>query len=652
MVRIVRVNLTSRSVSSEPVPEKYSILGGRGITSQIISDEVSATCRPLGVANNLVIAPGLLTGTTAPSSARLSIGAKSPITGGIKESNTGGVVARKLANLGIKAIVLEGRVEDSLWSILIVTSGHIQILPAEHLAGLGNYETVDCLHQAYGLKVGILSIGPAGEKKIAAATVAVTDLTGRPCRHCGRGGMGAVMGSKGIKAIVIDDAGADERLLEVKDQEGFNEIARTWAKNMVQAKVGLTNFGTAMLVDPVSAAGGLPTRNFSAGHFEGAGKINGKMLAETAKLRGGKTGHACSPGCVIRCSNIYNDLKGNYLTAGLEYETIALMGSNLGIDSLDAIAAMDRRCDDYGLDTMEMGNAIGVAMEAGMANFGDSKAALYLLDEVRQGTVLGRVLGQGAVVTGRALGVARVAAAKCQGMSGYDPRAFKGTGVTYATSPMGADHTAGNLLPGRGGVECNRPEGQIQASRDLQIMSAVIDNMGLCLFVGPLPPEMEIISQLLSKALGRPFSKEDVLEIGKAILKTELDFNRAAGFGQKDDRLPDFFKREKLSPKELVFDVSDQELDQVHPDTDRRLAPNLEVKLRLHLGLDHYVPASTADGMMLQLPEGASISGLLQQLGIPLKAVGVIVVNGSMTTKNHNLRNCDDIQLYPPIEGG
>jgi aldehyde:ferredoxin oxidoreductase len=159
-----------------------------------------------------------------------------------------------------------------------------------------------------------------------------------------------------------------------------------------------------------------------------------------------------------------------------------------------------------------------------------------------------------------------VAAVKGQGLAGYDPRALKGTGVTYATSPMGADHTAGNLIPGRAGVNCNSPEGQIKASRDLQIMSTVIDNMGLCLFVGPLPPEMGIISQLLTKALGRLFSIEEVMEIGKEILQTELAFNRAAGLNKADDRLPEFFRVEKLSPKGLVFDVSDKDIDQVHSD--------------------------------------------------------------------------------------
>lgn len=566
MAKIVRVNMSRRTIETELAPDRYSLLGGRGLTSRIICDETPPFCDPLGPNNKLVIAPGLLTGTLAPSSSRLSIGAKSPLTGGIKESNAGGSVAKKLANLGIKAIILEGKPQETSWNILKMTASSVMILPAREIEGLGNYETVARLHTIYGPKAGIISIGQAGEQGLSAASIAVTDPEGRPCRHCGRGGLGAVLGSKGIKAVVIDDKGADEPLLSIKDKSSFNNIARTWTKSLIQSKAGLTQFGTASLVNPVSAVGGLPTRNFRNGNFEGAEKINGNTLAETTKSRRGKTGHACSPGCVIRCSNVYNDKEGRYLTAGLEYETIALMGSNLGIDSLDVIAALDRRCDDYGIDTMEMGNAIGVCMEAGLASFGDGDAALSLLDEVAKKTILGRVIGQGAAVTGKVLGVGHVATVKGQGMSAYDPRAFKGTGVTYATSTMGADHTAGNLLPGRAGVDCNSREGQIEASRALQVMSAVIDNMGLCLFVGPLPPEMEIIAQLLTSAFGRPFSAAEVLEIGKVILRNELAFNKAAGIGAASDRIPEFFKEEKLAPKELVFDISDDELDLVHSD--------------------------------------------------------------------------------------
>ena len=455
------------------------------------------------------------------------------------------------------------RVPNRIFQDGLINRLDVKILEVEDIAGLGNYDTVSKLRNIYGSKAGIMSIGIGGERELSASTIAITDMEGRPCRHCGRGGLGAVMGSKGIKAVIVDDEGANDKIMNFYDYDGFNKIARNWAKTLVKTKINLTNYGTASLVDIISEAGGLPTRNYSAGQFEGSKKINGITLVKTIESRRGRIRHACSPGCVIKCSNIYNDEKGDYVTAGLEYETIALMGSNLGIDSLDVIAALDRRCDDYGLDTMEMGNALGVAMEAGIVNFGDGEAALRMIDEVAKNSIFGRVLGHGAAVTGKVLGVTRVAIVKGQGMAGYDPRVLKGTGVTYATSPMGADHTAGNVLPGRGGgVNPKSAEGQVKASLDLQIMSAVIDTMGLCMFVGPLPDEMNIIAELLTKATGELYRTEDVMEIGKNVLRTELLFNSAAGIDNAQNRIPEFFKMESLSEDELVFDVKNSDIDQ------------------------------------------------------------------------------------------
>jgi aldehyde:ferredoxin oxidoreductase len=241
MAKIIRVDLTQKIISSEPVPNRYFMLGGRGLTLQIILDEVDPNCDALGKNNKLVIAPGLMTGTPAPSSSRLSIGAKSPLTGGIKESNTGGAVARKLANLGIKAIILEGKPEFPTWYLLKISNVAVMILSAEDVVGLGNYNTVSRLQALYGPKVGIMSIGPGGERIMGSATIAITDPEGRSCRHCGRGGLGAVLGSKGIKAVVIDDRGANDQLFNIADPKGFTEVSSAWAKAMVQAKVGLTN---------------------------------------------------------------------------------------------------------------------------------------------------------------------------------------------------------------------------------------------------------------------------------------------------------------------------------------------------------------------------------------------------------------------------
>jgi len=563
MSKFIRVNRTLDTITQEPVPDSYAMLGGRGLTSTILSDEVDPLCHPLEEGNKLILAPGLFTGTKAPSSGRLSVGAKSPHTGGIKESNGGGTAARKLARLGIKALIIEGKPKTTDWSILKITSESIELLPAGNIVGMGNFEATQKLQEIYGTKPAVIIIGQGGEMQLGTATVAVSDMDGLPNRHCGRGGMGAVMGSKGIKAVVIDDSGASEGLLDVADKTAFGAAAKDWAKQLSEGTKALHDFGTAVLVNPISQAGGLPTRNFSEGNFEHSEHINGQNLTKTINERGGKVGHGCSPGCVIRCSNVFHDADGNYLVSALEYETLALMGSNLGIDSLDAIARMNRLCNDYGVDTMEVGVAIGVAMDAGMARFGDSASAIDLLNEIPKGTLMGRLIGQGATTTGKVLGISHVPAVKGQAMSGYDPRALKGTGITYATSTMGGDHTAGNCLPGRGGLDPNLPDGQVELSRDLQIMSAAVDNMGLCLFVGPLPGSMEHISKLITAALGREFTVEQVLDIGKKILKHELNFNHAAGFTKAHDRLPEFFKTEQIGPKQLVFDVDEAQIDQV-----------------------------------------------------------------------------------------
>jgi len=555
--------MTDLTVTTKPVPDKYVMLGGRSLISQILMDEVDPACEPLGQDNKLIICPGLLGGTRVSTSGRLSIGGKSPLTGGIKESNSGGIVGRMMAKMGIKAIILEGKLECDSCNILTVSAQGSELIPSAEYAGLGNYELTEQLKAKYGPKVGIISIGPAGEKQMSAASIAVTDMDGMPNRFCGRGGLGAVMGSKGIKAIVFDGKDAKGVLFEMADEEGFNAIAKDWNKSLPAAKKGLTDFGTAGLVKPISAQNAFPTRNFSEGTFEGADKICGQALAELIQSRGGKTGHPCQPGCLIRCSNVFHDENGNHVVSALEYETIGLFGSNLGIDSLDVIARLNRMCNDLGLDTMETGAALGVAMESGLAKFGDTEAALDMVDNIAKGTILGKVLGQGASITGKVLGVKRVPAVKGQSFASYDPRGLKGTGVTYATSPMGADHTAGNLLPGREGLDPNLAEGQIEGSQRIQVYAAVLDIMGFCNFLGPLLPEMGIVSQLLTKATGREVPVEEVLTLGREAIIREKKFNAIAGLTPADDRLPEFVKNEKIGPKELSFDIDDKELQKV-----------------------------------------------------------------------------------------
>jgi aldehyde:ferredoxin oxidoreductase len=571
MGKLLRINMSTLSATMEETPEAYRGLGGRGLTSMVVAKEVIPTCEPLGKHNKLVIAPGILSGTNAANSGRLSIGLKSPLTGGIKESNVGGTAAYRIGRLGIGAIVIEGLPEQGKLYILHVTKDGGKLIPADEYRGMKNYELAEKLQKKYGEKVAILSIGPVGEMGLPTATVAATDPEGHPARHAGRGGSGAVMGSKGLKAIVIDDS--DGPGIPIADPARFKEGARKFAKALQEhpeTGQGLKLYGTAGIASLINASGAYPTRNFSAGTFEGIDKINGEYLYEVITKRGGKPSHVGCSLCIIQCSNVYVDEKGNYITSAFEYETIGLFGGNCGISDLDIIARADRLCDDYGMDTMEMGAAIGVAMEAGVKTFGDGNGLLELLEEVGKGTPLGRIIGSGAWSVGRAFGVTRVPVVKKQGISMYEPRGIQGMGTTYATSPMGADHTSGwvvnfNLAPMGGTLDPHKPDGQVDISRTIQIITAGMDSTGLCMMVnmviGGTPEGGQGFVEMMSGLYGKDFTFNDLVNIGKTVIRTEYNFNKAAGFTNADDRLPEFMKEEKLPPHNVSFTVSDEELD-------------------------------------------------------------------------------------------
>jgi aldehyde:ferredoxin oxidoreductase len=467
--------------------------------------------------------------------------------------------------------VIEGAAEPGTLFGLKVGKDGASLFPADAWKGLDNYALAEKIHEAHGDKVSAISIGTAGERRFSMASVAVTDMDGHPARHAGRGGLGAVMGAKGLKAIVLDDAGTAR--IKVKDQDAF----RAGAKKLVEAlqehpvtNESLKGFGTAIVVNIINEAGGLPTRNFRTGRFESAHKISGELMTEIINERKGVPSHPCHPGCVISCSNTYLDKKGEYLTSGLEYETIVMNGSNLGVDDLDVIAKIDRLCDDIGIDTIEAGVTLGVAMEAGLKSFGDGQGAIELLQEIGKGTHLGKILGNGAAVTGQVFGVVRVPVVKRQGLPAYDPRAVKGIGVTYCTSTMGADHTAGyavatNVMNVGGAINPLGKENQVELSRNLQVATAVLDTAGLCIFIAfavlDVPKGMEGVLDMLSVALGRPITQEEFGAMGMQVLNKERAFNNRAGFSREDDRLPAFFTREKLSPHDAVFDLEDEAID-------------------------------------------------------------------------------------------
>jgi aldehyde:ferredoxin oxidoreductase len=563
-MEVWRLNLKEGSTRREEVPQTWQSLGGRALSARILLDEVPPGCDPLGPLAKLVFAPGLLVGHRLSSCDRISVGGKSPLTGGIKEANAGGTTGHALAGLGIKALVIEERFAEGWW-VAHLGAGGVRFDPADDLAGLGVFETARRLFERYGKKIAAALIGPAGEMKLYSAGIQNLDQDHMPTRIAARGGLGAVMGSKGLKAIIFDiSAGAAP---PVVDQEAFHEARKRFTQALVShpQTSSFRDFGTAAMASLTNLSGALPTRNFSAGSFEQVAEINGDALRDTILARGGEgdPSHACMAGCIIRCSNVYAAADGNTLVSPLEYETIGLMGSNLGIGSLDAIARLNQAANDLGVDSIEIGAALGVAAEAGLMSFGDGERALALVEEIRQGTPLGRVLGSGAAITGRVFGVERVPVVKGQAISAYDPRTVKGTGVTYATSPQGADHTAGLTI--RAKVDHLSPEGQVKLSRTAQVNAAGYDSLGACSFAGfGFAAAPGVIRDLLNARYGWQVG-EDILQVlGREAIRTELEFNAGAGFTPADDRLPEWMTREPLSPKNSVFDVKPEDLDRTH----------------------------------------------------------------------------------------
>ncbi|TSK05330.1 MAG: aldehyde ferredoxin oxidoreductase [Geobacter sp.] len=572
MDKIFRVNMTDLTTKIEEVPAAWAGLGGRSLTSTIVSAEVPPTCHALSAENKLVFAPGLLTGTPAANSGRLSAGAKSPLTGGIKESNAGGTAAQMLAKLGIKALIIEGAPKGDAWYNLAVGVNGVTISEEKELLGLGNFAVIDAVEARLGKKTGVLTIGPAGELKMTAANISVKDPDSKIRSH-GRGGLGAVMGSKQIKFISIDGAGAPG--VKIADPDKFKTAARAFSKAILEHPVsgeGLPTYGTNVLVNILNEAGGLPTRNFTTGQFKDHDKISGETMYDTIVARGGKPKHGCHAGCIIQCSQVYHDKDGKYVTSGFEYETIWGLGADCCIDNLDDIARADNLMDDIGIDSIETAVMFGVAMEAGILNWGDSKEMLRLLtDEIGKGTALGRILGGGAGSVGRTYGVTRVPVVKNQAIPAYDPRSVKGIGVTYATSTMGADHTSGytiatNILNVGGYVDPLKKDGQVELSRNLQIATAAVDSTGMCIFVAfpalDIPECLPALIDMINARFGIALTGDDVTNLGKYVLKTEREFNQKAGLSNVHDRLPDFFKNEPVAPHNAVWDFTDEELDE------------------------------------------------------------------------------------------
>ncbi|MEN8210300.1 MAG: aldehyde ferredoxin oxidoreductase C-terminal domain-containing protein [Thermodesulfobacteriota bacterium] len=567
MLKLLRIDLDQQKFNLEEMPREYEKLGGRALTSSIVNREVSPEIDALDSENKLIFAAGILAGTSFANSSRLSVGSKSPLTGGIKEANAGGNAASKLAKLGIQAVILEGSAR-TLTTLKIDDKG-VSFIDAGSAKGVGNYQIIEDMKNQYGEKISIISIGPAGERQLKTASISTTSPDFHP-RMAARGGLGAVMGSKNVKALVIDSQGA--KGVEIQDKDAFKAAASKFAKGVLAYPMieALNALGTPVLVNMINGMGCLPTRNYSVGQFDKAQQISGEHIAELmAKRPNAASGHKCMTGCVIGCSNVFTDEKGEVIVSGLEYESIVLTGSNCMIDDIDIIARINRACNDIGVDTMDVGAAISLAMEADILKMGDGEGALALVNEIREGTDNGNLIGSGCKVTGEKLGSKRIPHVKGQSLAAYDPRGLKGTGTSYATSAMGADHTVGNAIPSPlGDYDPASPDGQWQMSSFLQIYHAAIDSLGICLFASLPALDFADIQGHMVKGVealfGGTLDKDYLVQLGMAVLKAEREFNKGAGFTKEDDRLPEFFKQEPLLPSGNVFDVTDEDLDKVN----------------------------------------------------------------------------------------
>lgn len=561
MFSILRINTVTGETRKETDNSKEVLLGGRTLSTRMVSKEIPADCDPLGKQNKLFFCSGALAGTNASSCHRLSIGAKSPLTGGIKESNAGGIFALRMAQQDLRCIVLEDAPKaDADWRVVVIGKDKTELVDGSFLAGKGVYEKSDLLVEKFGKRAGCVTIGPAAEKHLLASGLACSDPHGVCSRYAGRGGLGAVLASKRIIALVVlDDAKIKP---DYADRDAFKQGAKRLItllqENPVASK--FTKYGTAAMVDICQALKVLPTRNFRHGTMDGAEKINAQTMYDTIKERGGegRTQHACMPGCVIQCSNVYPKKDGTTLCSPIEYETMALMGSNLCLQDLDAIAVMNRIANDAGVDTLDCGAAIGVAMEAGLAEFGDAEAAVRMMEEIRDVTPLGRILGSGCKVAAKVLGVRHAPHVLGQALPAYEPRGTKGMAMTYLSTPMGADHTFGFTL--RDEEDPTTKEGKIALSKKFQVIGSRMDAMGMCNFVrysvrDDMTPLLDLIKARFDVEIGETEFDDFVRET----LRLEHQFNCDAGITPADYRFSETFYEEAQPESGEKIDITDQE---------------------------------------------------------------------------------------------
>jgi len=544
----LHINLGHRTIEREQMEGKALARAGRNHIVRTLLEKGAATVDPLSPDNPLIFSAGPFAGTNFSNANRLSVGCKSPLTGGVKEANSGGTFAFALGQLELAGLTLYGASDE--WVVIRVPKeGEITFEDATPYMGKGNIDAAALLFEKYGDKVSLAICGPVGEYLGLIAGIAFTDPEGRPERLAARGGVGAVMGSKKVKAIVIDRHKMPpfhDRRKVMESVKGYN--AKLAAEPAVE---NYTKLGTAMMADVMNHVGGIPVRNFSAGQLVdtdvGTMKMGGQHIRERNLARGGDTEHACMPGCMIKCSNIYVDEDGKEVVSPLEYETLGLMGTNCGLEDPDDLARLNFIANDLGIDTIETGAMLAVLMDAGQAKFGDVEFMEAALEDIRNGNERGRLLAHGTAHVGEHYQVRRVPVIKKQAISAYDPRIIEVTAISMMMSAQGADHTVGNLPV----YECadKDTEHLTGISMEMQTNTAAADSLGICIFGRAVTNiNHAFMVEAINNALGTDLPTEFFAQLGRETLELEAQFNEAAGFTREDDELPAFFRSEALPP--------------------------------------------------------------------------------------------------------
>lgn len=553
--KIARINLTTGDISVEPLDMElaHKFIGGRGLGTKMLYDAGVATVDPLSPENQLIYITGPMTGAAAPSTGRYMVVTKSPLTGMIACSNSGGIWGAKLKYAGWDAIIVEGEAPE--WAYIVIDDDKIEIRDASDLVGMKSELIDDTLKERHGQDFSVLNIGPAGEKKVLLAAI-MNDKD----RAAGRSGVGAVMGSKKLKAIVV--RATRKNLDNIADIDALKEATKRAMEVIRENPVtgsGLRQLGTAVLVNIVNNIGAFPTNNWQGSYAEYGDDISGETLADTYLVKAG----ACYR-CPIACARVIK--VGDKVVGGPEYEPLWAYGGNCGNNDLNTIDICNMLCNEYGLDAISTPCTIAAAMELYQRGYiteeecdgyplewGNTESLIEWTKRMGDPeSELAWLMSSGSARLCEHYGHPEISmSVKKQEMPAYDARAIQGIGITYATSNRGGCHVRGYMIsPEVLGLpeQLDRTVTTDKAAwaKTFQDLTAIIDSMGHCLFTSFAMGAPEY-TDLLNAATGTTWTVEEVLNIGDRIYNIERMFNKAAGMKPEDDRLPKRLLEEPVS---------------------------------------------------------------------------------------------------------